>query len=324
MLTGSEPSSSTQPEPVEQAQTSILTPYEGMRVYARGLALSGLVLDDYLRPLHGPEKRGWGRHPRVPSVWVNPRYPDHIAHHLGEDGAWRFAQRVRECPSLPALQLAADSFVGEPAQLESITVFPRALRTRMRLAPDSPWTFGTSPVRCRRFGRKIQGYEVELRLSRTTSSSGKHTFYAEAFVLRHETEQGKARAMLYLADARWVARVADDEAVQFIAELLDALFLWVYELEREGIVPDDRRLHLPQIATAHSVEAVGEVYFDATLPEPSGTRRIATRASGGFMPMESDADLALLLASVEESPTLLARPGFHSRVEIAGWPSLDD
>jgi hypothetical protein len=42
------------------------------------------------------------------------------------------------------------------------------------------------------------------------------------------------------------------------------------------------------------------------------------------MPMESDADLALLLASVEESPTLLARPGFHSRVEIVGWPSLDD
>jgi hypothetical protein len=142
--------------------------------------------------------------------------------------------------------------------------------------------------------------------------------------MRHETGEGKARAKLFLADARHVARVSGDNAVKFMAELLDALLWWVVELGQEGFVPDDRRLHLPQIAVAHSVEAVGEVYFDATLPHPSGTRRIATRASGGFMPIESDTDLELLLASVEESPTLLARPGYHSRVEIVEWPSLDD
>ena len=310
------------------AAVSLLAPYESMRVYARGLALSALVRDGYVQRLHGFESRGWRSNPKVPTVWMNDRHPDHIAHRLWEEGAYRIVQRVRGRPSLRALQAAADSLAGEPATLMYVSVFPRALRTPMRLGADSRWTLGTKAARCRRFGpkarRTIQGYEVELRLSRTTSSSGKHTLYAEAFVMRHETEEGKARAKLFLADMRHVARVGDDEAAQFIAELLDAQFMWVLSLREEGIIPDDRRLPLPRVGVAHTVDAIGEVYFDVTLPEPSGARRIATRASGGFMPMESDADLALLLASVEESPALLARPGYHSRVEIVGWPSLDD
>jgi hypothetical protein len=198
----------------------------------------------------------------------------------------------------------------------------------MRLRADSRWTLGTKAARCRRFGpkvhRKIQGYEVELRLSRTTSSSGKHTLYAETFVTRHETEEGKARAKLFLADMRHVARVVDDEAGQFIAELLDAQFMWILGLREEGIVPDDRRLLLPQIAVAHAVDAIGEVYFDVTLPEPTGARRIATRASGGFMPIERDEDLERLLACVADNHGLLARPGVHARDEILGRPQPHD
>jgi hypothetical protein len=313
---------------VTLAAVSLLAPYESMRVYTRGLALSALVRDGYVQRLHGFESRGWRSNPKVPNVWMNDRHPDHIAHRLREEGGWRIVQRVRGRPSLRALQAAADSFAGEPATLLFVSVFPRALRTPMRLGADPRWTLGTKAVRCRRFGpkahRKIQGYEVELRLSRTTSSSGKHTLYAEAFVTRHETGEGKARAKLFLADMRHVARVVGDKAVQFIAELLDALFMWVYELEKEGIVPDALRLPLPQVGVAHAVDAVGEVYFDVTLPEPSGTRRVATRASGGFMPIERDEDVERLLACVADNHALLARPGVHARDEILGKPNAND
>jgi hypothetical protein len=142
--------------------------------------------------------------------------------------------------------------------------------------------------------------------------------------MRHETEEGKARAKLFLADIRHVARVTDDEAAQFVAELLDAQFMWVLSLREEGIVPDDLRLPLPQVGMAHALDAIGEAYFDVTLPEPSGTRRIVTRASGGFMPVERDEDVERLLACVADNHGLLARPGAHARDEILGGTRASD
>jgi hypothetical protein len=106
--------------------------------------------------------------------------------------------------------------------------------------------------------------------------------------------------------------------------LLDALFLWILGLREQGIVPDDRRLQLPQVAVAHGVEAVGDVFFDVQLPGPWGERRLATYASGGFMPLEGDADLELLFANLADDPTLLAKPGVHARDEILGGPQPND
>jgi hypothetical protein len=313
---------------VTLAAVSFLGRYEGMRFYGRGLALGAIVRDGYAQRLHDFESRGWRSNPKVPTVWVNDQHPDHIAYRLGGEGAWRVLQRLRGRASPRALQAAADSFAGEPAALMSIAVFPRALRTPVRLTVDSPLILPTDLARCRPFGpkayREIEGHEVELRLSRTTASHGNTTICAEAFVMRHETRLGEPRAKLFLADARRVSRVADNAAARFIAGLLDALFLWVLGLREQGIVPDDRRFQLPQVAVAHGVEAVGDVFFDVQLPGPWDGRRLAAYASGGFMPLEGDADLELLFASLADDPTLLARPGVHARDEILGRPNAND
>jgi hypothetical protein len=286
--------------------------YQGVKVYGRGQGVRAA----FVSPNEvSPEQRGWIPHGFVDGVFTHHNFPEHAVVERG-GREWLVLQRCERRPNLAFLLEAAQDALGPDLTCGRTDAFPRALRVPLTVAGGGAGAAAKlplEPIRCRRIGDachiRVLGVDVELRVSATNAPPKPPQYYAEAFVRRHETYEGEARSLLFLADVRHLHQAEDPaRLVKFATGVLDALFAWIDDLASIGLVPSSKpKCALPVIATAHHMTEVDDVLFDLKLPSVERTQRFVTHWAGWSRSVRTRADVRDTLRLLAVEPTALGR-----------------